>query len=773
MAKSFTITLRNGGRDVSSVQMDLGCSEVVVGRSRQCALRTPESDHSVSGTHARIFWSSKSLWVEDAGSRNGVFCNGARITKPKKIASGDILSIGGSSLFCEEVKAKKVVAASLCHHLECLNGDRAGQQIEIRPNEGHATFTIGMDTANELCLPDMLVSRRHAEFFDGEEGDCWVRDLGSKNGTFVNGEVLHGKERMLKDNDKVSIAYFDFRFLDKRVPHKRFYLWLKVFAVAATLCVVAGAYVMWVTSSSTAEDYLRLARERAANRDFASARVAIDGARTARDADRYRAQIDDVEIHLERWETTAAEWDRVRNLLAAGKLMAARKALDPLTSGVLDAWVWNGTTAVKEKKAAEFAATALRIYYDSEDVLAAAGEGLPEQQADTIAAKAVPLEQFMRESSDLFGEHSYLAPLTNRLHGVFRKMKSIGTGFSKVDESIARLDSSNPDFAKLSARLGEFVKDSSLHGAIRAYADKYRQPCEELAEAKLFIRKEFEDINAMRFAAVRSRKSGLKLPSKDLCSRHPQLSDHRLKLEGYHADAQKLAANLESMVNGLSEKGVVNGACDSHLEHVLDTGSWTKALSFDCFDGKPPLTRRKDPCGFYDELLGVDYTFQSLRALPDNYNEWCLRLIGFSPDVVEARRALEYIDVFVKFVNERPAWLRRGELGAFHGYCAGLLEKKVKLLKFLDGFSGDQRARIITQFYKGFLSADFDLHSRRKLAEEFKQIQRKVGELNERYSASSDPVEQISLRTQILSVGFPGDAQLHSKWVQRYEGGAK
>ena len=770
---SFVVRVRNGGREIGSLRMDAGCADVLIGRSRKCTLLTPESDHSVSGVHARLFWKGRALWMEDAGSRNGVFCHGARLSKPRKVVSGDLYAIGSCSIVCEHHKEARGRAARQYHHLECLNGDRAGQPVKICPNEGRERFTIGMDPANELCLPDILVSRRHAELYEGTDGECWIRDLGSKNGTFVNGEVLHGKERLLKDNDKITVAYFDFRFLDRSVPHKRFFLWLKMFAVAATLCVMAGIYVMWVTASSTVEDYLRLARQYAADRDFFAARNALEAGRAARDADRYRAQLDDLDIHLERWEKTSSEWNRVQSLLSSGRLMDARKALDPLTSGVLDAWVWNGTTAVEEKKSAEFAAQALRWYYDAEDVLAEAGEGQPEQQADNIKSMEAPLVRFMRESEDSFARLPYLAPLTNRLHDVVGRMDAIGAGFAKVDGSIAALDSANPDFSRLAEALSAVVTDSSLHGAVRAYADKYRQPCADLAEAKLFIRKEFDDINAMRFAAVKARKDGLRLPSKDVCSRHPQLSDHRLKLERYHEDAQRLAENLESMANGLTERGVVNGDCDTHLKHVLDLEMWNKALTFGCFDEKPPQTRRKDPSGFYDELLGVDYTFQSLRALPDNYNEWCLRMIGFSPDVVEARRSLEYIEVFVKFVNERPAWLRKGELGAFHAYCTGLLEKKAKLLEFLGAYKGTPRAKVVTGFFSGFFSSNFDLAARRALAEEFKRIQRQVGDLNERYSASSDPVEQISLRAQILSIGFPGDSQLHSKWVQRYEGGVK
>ena len=669
--------------------------------------------------------------------------------------------------------ARSKTSSSSYHRIERLNGDDAGRQIDICPKSGQTAFTIGLDPGNALVLPDMLVSRKHAELFENEEGECWIRDLGSRNGTYVNGEVLRGKERLLKDNDTIAIAYFDFKFLDKSVRHTRFFLWLKMFAVAATLCVMGGAYVAWEATGATAEDHLRVARNHAAACDFNAAEKSLFAARVARDADKYRAQIDMLDSQVERWKKTWTEWNSAKESLSEGELKRAQEILDPLTSGVLDAWVWNGTTAIDEKRKAEFAATALRRLYDSLDVLDDAGDGQPEHQADVIRGKAIPLAGFLEETKDQFAEQPYLESLHNELYSAFDRMKDIQHGFAQVDNCIAKLDGKNPDFARLTVQLDEIVRSNSLHVAVRAYADKYKQPCAELADAKLFIRKEFDDLNAMRFASVKSRVDKLKLPSKDLCARHPQLSDHRLKLERHHADAQSYAENLESMVNGLAAAGIVNGDCGEPLKRALSVDSWNKALSFACFGERPPTTRRKDPSGFYDELLGIDFTFQSLRALPDNYSGWCLRMIGFSPDVVEARKSLEYMDVFIKYLEERPAWLRRGELGAFDEYCRSLQKKRDLLLKFLSSYNGDPRAKLIAGFYHGWFSRQFDLGTRRDLADQFRAIQRKVSELCERYSETSDPVEQISIRAKILSVGLPGDAQLHSKWVQKFEGGGR
>lgn len=51
------------------------------------------------------------------------------------------------------------------------------------------TFTIGRDEACELHIDDPKISRRHARIV-AQHGSWYVEDLGSSNGTSVNGELV-------------------------------------------------------------------------------------------------------------------------------------------------------------------------------------------------------------------------------------------------------------------------------------------------------------------------------------------------------------------------------------------------------------------------------------------------------------------------------------------------------------------------------------------------------------------------------------------------------
>ena len=49
------------------------------------------------------------------------------------------------------------------------------------------------------------LSRRHAKLFF-EQDAAYVADLGSKNGTTVNGEAVRGMPRQLRDGDELRLA---------------------------------------------------------------------------------------------------------------------------------------------------------------------------------------------------------------------------------------------------------------------------------------------------------------------------------------------------------------------------------------------------------------------------------------------------------------------------------------------------------------------------------------------------------------------------------------
>jgi pSer/pThr/pTyr-binding forkhead associated (FHA) protein len=67
-------------------------------------------DEGVSRYHARLLFDNGSLWLQDAGSRNGVFVNDVRVTGHKALKVGDQLTIALHSFELQWLDEK--VAAS-------------------------------------------------------------------------------------------------------------------------------------------------------------------------------------------------------------------------------------------------------------------------------------------------------------------------------------------------------------------------------------------------------------------------------------------------------------------------------------------------------------------------------------------------------------------------------------------------------------------------------------------------------------------------------------
>jgi pSer/pThr/pTyr-binding forkhead associated (FHA) protein len=65
--------------------------------------------------------------------------------------------------------------------------------------------TLGRDKANDVVLSIDLVSRVHAMIYE-KAGEHFIRDLGSLNGTSVNGKKIE-QDQILNDGDVVMVGF--------------------------------------------------------------------------------------------------------------------------------------------------------------------------------------------------------------------------------------------------------------------------------------------------------------------------------------------------------------------------------------------------------------------------------------------------------------------------------------------------------------------------------------------------------------------------------------
>ena len=76
---------------------------------------------------------------------------------------------------------------------------RVGERLGLR-----ATNAIGRDAGNDIALPDEAASAKHARLEVRDE-EWWIEDLGSTNGTLVNGVRIQKRERV-RFGDEIAIG---------------------------------------------------------------------------------------------------------------------------------------------------------------------------------------------------------------------------------------------------------------------------------------------------------------------------------------------------------------------------------------------------------------------------------------------------------------------------------------------------------------------------------------------------------------------------------------
>jgi ABC-type multidrug transport system ATPase subunit/pSer/pThr/pTyr-binding forkhead associated (FHA) protein/ABC-type multidrug transport system permease subunit len=219
--------------------------DLLIGRAAENAGRLG-GDPELSRRHARITWDSGRLVIEDLGSSNGTFVNDARLDGPHSLQAGDVVKVGHSTLevrsgapdeWTTQGGSQQVVptppqadepSAPLRPPVE-----QAGSPSAIRgtlpPTVGppppaevlHAKrripvppggLKIGRMSENDVVLETDLASRHHARIVPSE-GRYFLADLGTMNGTYMNGERLRGESRWLNPGDRVTIGGESLRFL--------------------------------------------------------------------------------------------------------------------------------------------------------------------------------------------------------------------------------------------------------------------------------------------------------------------------------------------------------------------------------------------------------------------------------------------------------------------------------------------------------------------------------------------------------------------------------
>ncbi|MFB7978813.1 FHA domain-containing protein [Streptomyces vinaceus] len=191
------------------LETDAGTTAMVPGRTyhvgRDPLCEVCLDDARVSWHHAILRPEGDHWTVEDEDSTNGTWADGHRIHE-WSVGAGSELRFGsaadgpralllGPAPAAPAAPAPSAPAApdpqpvgarpSSVSHPSLTGTFR--RPTTVRPLPARTAVSIGRAPANDLVIDDLVVSRRHAELRALADGTYEIADLGSHNGTFLNG----------------------------------------------------------------------------------------------------------------------------------------------------------------------------------------------------------------------------------------------------------------------------------------------------------------------------------------------------------------------------------------------------------------------------------------------------------------------------------------------------------------------------------------------------------------------------------------------------------
>lgn len=156
----------------------------------------------ISRRHARITFDGKNYWIEDLKSMNGTFLNGEPVQKDR-LRHLDVITLGKKAdlLFVLRSEERQVVKKRQGIVRAALAPVDAPDAV---PHEvGVGEITLGRSAACNVQAESATVSKVHAQVRRTLD-QLAVQDLGSSNGTFVNGNRVMSAE--LHDGDVLSLG---------------------------------------------------------------------------------------------------------------------------------------------------------------------------------------------------------------------------------------------------------------------------------------------------------------------------------------------------------------------------------------------------------------------------------------------------------------------------------------------------------------------------------------------------------------------------------------
>ncbi len=200
------LTILRGPNNGKIYEFDKDIINIGSGRNNDLIIR----DNDVSVNHCRLMRIEKDYDIEEMKSRFGTYVNGQKLGSDDKwlLQSGSIIELGAQVTIeyrlvvdGEEVETQPIFLDK---------NDPGSQPCLVLVDDGEIKeayllqsedITIGRSVGNDIVIQANDISRTHVRLIWQENG-FWLRDMKSRNGTFLN-------EISVSENEDVELTHSD------------------------------------------------------------------------------------------------------------------------------------------------------------------------------------------------------------------------------------------------------------------------------------------------------------------------------------------------------------------------------------------------------------------------------------------------------------------------------------------------------------------------------------------------------------------------------------
>ncbi len=201
-------------------QVKLEGDKLLIGSGKDCDIRLTAD--GIAPHHARLIRRDDAWFIEVDDPAKVVKVNGTQLRQAEKLKPGDAVNIASvrvrlvasaapasvarpaANVLQEDDGRTKIRQALPRFSLRGVSGEVFGKTIPL-----HGKTVIGRQEGCDIVLSDDAISRQHVRITVLPDG-VKVEDLGSANGTFINGKRI--SEGWLEDGDELKLDTMRFLF---------------------------------------------------------------------------------------------------------------------------------------------------------------------------------------------------------------------------------------------------------------------------------------------------------------------------------------------------------------------------------------------------------------------------------------------------------------------------------------------------------------------------------------------------------------------------------